>query len=174
MAKNHAAAEGGGGGEAAAVSHPHEEIQQKVAEYATFLRNVLRPDFDVLSQDVEATKQEIAEYNDLVDRLGKVQQRKQQSAMDGIVEERVDLGHEKVFCRATMDDPDHLYVHVGQGFHVELTIPEALEYVAKRVRFLSCDVLPYREAKVQKILDHIRSSEMILDQLQVELSRESS
>jgi len=147
------------------------EIQQKVDEYATFLRNVLRPDFDLLSNDVDATKQEIAEYEDLVDRLEKMQ--KKQSTMDD-KEERVDLGHQKVFCRATIDDPGHVYVHVGKGFHVELTIPEALEYIEKRVRLLSGDVLPYREAKVQKILAHIRSSEMILDQLHIELSRTAS
>ena len=37
----------------------------------------------------------------------------------------------------------------ARAFMWKLTIPEALKCVSKRVRFLSRDALPYRQAKVQ-------------------------
>jgi len=148
-----------------------QEIQEKVEECASFLRTVLRPDFDLLSRAVSETKQEIADYTDLKQRLEKLHQDKNAPAC--VDTNRVDLGHQKVFCRAIIDDYEHVYVHIGEGFHVELTIPEALEYLKKRINLLSSSVLPHRDAKVQKVLAHIQSSEMILDQLSKELAKSS-
>lgn len=148
-----------------------QEIRQKVEEYATFLRTVLRPDHDALLLAVNDTKREIAEYEELKERLETLQQSKDGNFSSVLDTERVDLGYEKVFCRAKLDNAEHIYVHVGKGFHVELTIPEALDYLNKRIRFLSREVLPYRESKVQKVLSHIQSSEIILDQLSTELTR---
>ena len=150
-----------------------QEIQLKVNEYATFLRQVLRPDYDALTRQVQDAQQEMAEYEDLRVRLEqqllvvKEQSRHPTSAGETVREEErlVDLGHQKVFCQAVIDDTEFVYVQVGNGFHVELTLPEALQYIAKRVHHLSCHVLPHREAKAKTVLTHIRSSEMILDQL---------
>jgi prefoldin subunit 5 len=147
------------------------EIQQKVEEYATFLRQVLRPDYEALARQAQETQQEIVEYEDL--RLGLERLLpKNNHAQDQDEEQRiVDLGHQKVFCAAVIENTEYVYVHVGKGFHVELTLPEALEYITRRLQLLSGDILPYREAKVQKVMTHIRSSELILDQLSIQMAK---
>jgi len=152
-----------------------QEIQEKVEEYATFLRTVLRPDYDSLCQALRETKQEIVEYEELRARLDKLQNHGEDASREAVLgdlTQRVDLGHQKVYCGATIDDnAKYVYVHVGMGFHVELSIPEALAYLEKRIMLLASKVLPYREAKIQHVLTHIQSSEMILDQLSNELAR---
>ena len=145
-------------------------------EYATFLRTVLRPDYDSLCQALREIKQEIVEYEELRARLDKLQNHGDagREAVLGDLTQRVDLGHQKVYyCDgATIDDnAEYVYVHVGMGFHVELSIPEALAYLEKRIVLLASKVLPYREAKIQHVLTHIQSSEMILDQLSNEMAR---
>jgi prefoldin subunit 5 len=77
----------------------------------------------------------------------------------------VDLGHNKVFCRASADDISTVFVNVGMGFHAELLIPEALVFVEKRIRFLQDQVLSRRVSRTKQVEQHILSSEAILDQL---------
>ena len=166
---------------AAAVVNP-EEIKQKLDEYSVFLRDVLRPDHEALLRLEQETRNEIAEYEDLRTRLNDLQSGGV-DAVDGVdVDARngvaaaanvvVDLGHQKVFSRATIDDTSRVFVHVGMGFHVELTVAEeALVYVQKRIAFLTRTVLPHRAAKSKAVLAHVQSTELILDQLSNELRR---
>lgn len=139
-----------------------EEIKQKLEEYSTFLRNVLRPDFDVLSAAEKETRMEIEEYKQLLMRL---------ENLAIIKPHLVDLGFNKVQCQATVDDSSKVFVHVGMGFHVELTMEEALAYVQKRIHFLSSQVLKHRSEKTRRVQEHIQSSTLILDQLSLELEK---
>lgn len=150
-----------------------EAIQRKLDEYSVFLRNVLRPDHEALSRLEQETRNEIAEYEDLQTRLNDLQSGSGSGSDDarGCVVDVVDLGHQKVFCRATIDDTSRVFVHVGMGFHAELTVPEALVYVQKRIEFLSRTVLPHRVAKSRTVLAHVQSTEQILDELSNELRR---
>ena len=142
-----------------------EEIKQKLEEYTKFLSKVLRPDYEALSRAEQDTRKEIAEYKDLQNRLNEHTKRGGISVMD------VDLGHRMVFCRATIDDCTTVFVHVGMGFHAELRIKEALVYVKKRIHFLTSQVLHHRAEKSKNVLEHIQSSERILDELSRELRR---
>lgn len=95
-------------------------------------KSVLRPDFEALSWAVQETKEEIAEYVDLRERLEKFQNDKDCVPVEA---NRVDLGYQKVFCRATINCTELLFVHIGMGFQVKLTMPEA-----QRLQFLSREV----------------------------------
>lgn len=78
---------------------------------------------------------------------------------------RSDCGEEHETCA---DQVGGSALHGGDstGVLAEVVMgQEVLQYIAKRVHHLSCHVLPHREAKAKTVLTHIRSSEMILDQL---------
>ena len=76
----------------------------------------------------------------------------------------VDLGHGTLFCNA-VGELDTIYVHVGMGFHVEMTVTEAIAFVKKRLSFLETNVLKRKEAQVREITDHIVTASAILDEL---------
>lgn len=142
-----------------------EDIKLKLDEYTAFLREVLHPDLEALLMSEQAIRNEISEYEDLHARLKNLGNGALLSVVD------VDLGHQKVFCRATIEDASRAYVHVGLGFHAELTMEEALIFVVNRIDFLSRQVLPHRSLKCKEVLAHVHSSERILDELSSELRR---
>jgi prefoldin subunit 5 len=143
------------------------EEMLKLEEYSKFMSEVLGPDYIAYSRAEEETRNEILAYQDLEKRLQEMR-----SSSAGQAElDVVDLGHRKVFCRATIDDTSTVFVHVGMGFHAELSIEEALVYVTKRVNYLTGHVLPHRAAKSKTVLAHIQSSERILDELANDLRR---
>jgi prefoldin subunit 5 len=147
-----------------AVSEQAADMKEKMAEYSKFLRNVLRPDYQRASREEAKTREEISEYKDLLHRLSALE--------DGMAKhDMVDLGFEKVFCKAAVDNSSNVFVNVGMGFHVELTSNEARIAVEKRIRFLHDDLLKKQSEKSTIILSHIRSSETLLDQLGRELVR---
>lgn len=127
-------------------------------EYLEFVENVLRPDLKKALQAEEVTKQEIRDYEDLGEKLATLQ------ASSFSLLPLVDLGHEKVFCKAQVQDTSLVFVHVGMGFHVQLSHDEAIVYVKRRIKLLN-DVLAFKTKQTQKIRDHIQSFQNILDQL---------
>jgi prefoldin subunit 5 len=144
-----------------------EEIHQKMSEYSTFLDKVLRPELQSAESASRKVKTEIEEYNELGLRLKKLAKDKPSQ-----LESMVDLGHKTIFCNAVAK-VDSIFVHVGMGFHAELTIPEAIAFVDKRISFLENDSLSGKERKVTKVEDHIVSAGGILSELERELQRAS-
>jgi prefoldin subunit 5 len=141
------------------------DLKAQFDEYVQFVRDRLRPDHEALVQAEREVEKEIREYEDLVNRLNELSQNEDNKMME------VDLGYGKVFCRAKMDDiaPRVVFVHVGMGFHVELTFQEALQWIPKRIIYLGETVLAHRRSKTKKVWMHLQSSERILDELSVEL-----
>lgn len=139
-----------------------EDLTRKLEEYSKFMSQVLSPDYAALSLAAQDTRNEIAAYKDLEKRLKDLN-----SSGPFVVD--VDLGHGKVLCRATIDDTSAFFVHVGMGFHTELSTEEALVYVEKRIKLLSSQVLQHRVAKSERVRAHIQSTERILDELSNEL-----
>ena len=150
-----------------------ETIQHKVEEYSAFVNQVLRPDLNFLERAEQETQQEIQEYHQLRQQLQneKVAMRDDADALTNSRTMMVDLGHRKVYCQAKIDDASMVYVHVGMGFHVELTIPEAMAFCDQRIAYLQRDVLTQKQAKRKKVQDHLQSAEAILDQLCLEMKR---
>ena len=146
-----------------------EEIDKKVEEYSKFVKDTLRPDLlRAISQEQE-TATEISDYQELKQRL---EEMIESDVSVNRLMSKVDLGHEKVYCRANITDASRVFVHVGIGFHAELLLSEAIAFVDKRITFLE-SVLRYRSAKSTEIKDHVNASELILDGLINEKKRMS-
>ena len=107
-----------------------EEIKQKMEDYATFVGSVLRPDLLRCQARQETVQSEIDEYEELLCKLAELKGKTS-------YENTVDLAHEAVFCRAVADSVDRIYIHIGMGFHAELTVSEAEIFTKKRITFLT-------------------------------------
>jgi prefoldin subunit 5 len=141
------------------------DIGNKVEEYTTFVGSRLRPELERAEQSRKETRDEISGYKDLEGRLRHFKENKVTN-----YESTVDLGFQMISCNAT-GNATKLYVHVGMGFHVEMTIEEAITFVRKRVNFLENDVLKRKERKVRETTDHIVVASSILEELTREMER---
>ena len=146
------------------MTSTNAEIQQKITEYSGFVEQVLRPQLEVAEKERLKAKTTIEEYKDLQKQLYDWK-----NEANRRLETLVDLGYKTIYCRAVAENVNMIYVHVGMGFHVELQIPEALEFVEKRIKFLEEDVLSGKEKKVTQVSDHIQSANIILDKLESEM-----
>ena len=138
-------------------SSPQEEdTLAKVEEYTRFLDNVLRPELLEAKRQLEETQTEIQEYEQLRTTL---KEQLPETTM-------VDLGYQAVRCQARIESPQTIFVHVGLGFHVEMDIPQALEFVDQRISFLKANPLEQRQKRYSQVGDHVQSSMNILSELE--------
>lgn len=150
-------------------THAPQELRRKVEEYANFLEQTLKPQLEAAVEAREETENDIDEYGTLSKTL--VEYRRQLSENAGNderppkTESIVDLGHGEIYCKACIEDPARVFVHAGMGFHVELTLGEAIEFVQKRIKFLRGEVLELRARRAKTIAGHVEDSLHILQQL---------
>jgi prefoldin subunit 5 len=151
------------------------DVEIKFEEYAKFVRDILRPDYEICRQAEQEIRMEIQDYTDLTIRISNDLKNK---GTETKILMDVDLGYGKVTCRAEvigtnarLPNQGTIYLHVGMGFHVEYTWDEASVYIQKRIKYLNDIALPHRISKTKKVLSHLQSSERILDELSHELQR---
>lgn len=142
-----------------------EEIAEKVEEYSRFVSEKLRPELERAEKSRGETMAEMSEYNGLLEQL-KGFQKEEKSEVEALV----NLGHETIYCNA-VGKLEMIHVHVGMGFHVEMTISEAIRFVQLRLTFLKNDVLAKKEVRVYDITEHIIAASAILDGLNQQLHR---
>lgn len=138
-------------------------VVNKVEVYSNFVASRLRPELDLAEQSRKETKDEISGYKDLEGRLRYFKENEVTE-----YESTVDLGYRTISCSA-IGSATKIHVHVGMGFHVEMTIEEAIRFVKKRMNFLENDVLKRKERKVRETTDHIIVASSILDELKGEM-----
>lgn len=143
-----------------------EDIVEKMEEYSQFVTQKLRPELERAEKSRDETRREMKEYDDLFQRLTGF---KKEAIKE--INTVVDLGHGTLFCNAR-GELDSIYVHVGMGFHVQMTIAEAIPFVKRRLTFLETNVLKRKEAQVREITDHIVTASTILDELTQQVHRD--
>jgi len=144
-----------------------DELRNKLEEYSNFIDKTLHPQLQKAVSSREEVEAEIAEYQELRDKIGFLQSRKRESQQP--LESLVDLGHKTAYCRAIVDDPQTIFVHVGMGFHAEFTLEEAIAFIDKRLQFLENRVLSDRLKKAKTVASHLESSLLILETLAKEV-----
>jgi len=135
------------------------ELREKLKEYSTFLDSTLYPELKRTVAAREEAEAEIKEYQELYDKLGVLQNRN--APLDAMV----NLGHELVYCKAEVEDPSTVFVDVGKGFFVELTVEQALPVIEKRITFLQKEILAKRVQDANRVASHLESSLMIVEAL---------
>ena len=181
-----------------ASTNEEDMIRSKIVEYSGFINNVLLPEKKTLELEYQKIQTEINEYQDLQNEISNLlcndNNRSSESTSDGdssnndietkkiaaatttsesVMTTKVDLGYETIYCDAVVSEPNSIYVHVGMGFHIELTLVEAIEFVKKRISYLQKGSLQTKKVKLQEVTSHIDESRKILFQLDRELQQMS-
>jgi prefoldin subunit 5 len=152
-------------------------LHQQLSEYATLVDRVLKPQLLEAERAAQHVQQEMQDYQELQQTLQDKQQRQEEEndhtdtrSSNNMM---VDLGYQTVFCNATIVKPNDttpsLFVHVGMGFHVAMSVLEAIEFCRKRIHYLQNSKLKPRTEKMTEIQEHIQSATMLLIQLQQEM-----
>ena len=115
-----------------------KDIASKVAQYETFLNETLRTDLKNTLTLRDKIYQEQAEYLALRNSINAV---KLADLVPGEpLKTKVDLGC-NFYCQARVADPTKIFVAVGLGFFLELSLDEALEFIKKKDTELSKEAI---------------------------------
>ncbi|KAL9186948.1 hypothetical protein ACHAXT_010668 [Thalassiosira profunda] len=147
------------------------DIQNQLAAYGSFLTTTLRPRLQAAVAAREETEGEISEYAALRGKLLQIEQ-DLDSASDPPTKEMnalVDLAHGAVYCNAAIPNPRTVYVNVGFGFHVEMTLPEAVAFIDRRIDYLDKDVLTHRSEAAAAIAKDVERALELLEEAGGEL-----
>ena len=115
-----------------------KDIASKVAQYETFLNETLRTDLKNTLTLRDKIYQEQAEYLALRNSINAI---KLADLVTGEpLKTKVDLGC-NFYCQARVADPTKIFVSVGLGFFLELSLDEALEFIKKKDKELSKEAI---------------------------------
>lgn len=107
---------------------------EKITKFEEFLNEKLRSDLRQVLNSRESVYSDIAEYLQLRNVIEKLRQEDQFQNKD--VKAMVDIGV-NFYVQALVPDVSRVYVAVGFGFFVEFTLPEALDFIDKKVNQLT-------------------------------------
>lgn len=120
-------------------------IDEKVLQYETFIDETLKRDLQRVLDQRDGVYEKIAQYLQLKNTIECLQESGSQS-----LKTEVDLGC-NFYVQAHVQDSSRIFVAVGYGFFVELTLPEALKFIEKKTRQLTIytDELTRDAAKIK-------------------------
>ncbi|XP_066472133.1 protein UXT [Tiliqua scincoides] len=108
-----------------------EQVQRKVLQYEAFISDVLQRDLQKVLEQREEVYEKIAQYLQLKNVIMRVQETGAQELTT-----QVDLGC-NFYVNAEVPETSTIFVALGYGFFVELTLPEALAFIEKKNKLLT-------------------------------------
>lgn len=129
------------------MSAASEDIPDKVLEYEKFINEVLRKDLEKVLETRDLIFSQVAEYLQLRTTIEKIQETGYEHEE---LKTKVDLGC-NFYAQANVPDPSRIFVQVGFGFFVELTLSEALAFIEKKTKHLTqySEKLTHDSAKIK-------------------------
>mmetsp|Transcript_28367 Transcript_28367/g.59135 ORF Transcript_28367/g.59135 Transcript_28367/m.59135 type:complete len:167 (+) Transcript_28367:186-686(+) len=150
------------------------ELRSKIAEYGNFISRTLQPQLQTAVEAREETEAEISEYAQLQGKLRQIEKAividpNTKSKSVASINTIVDISHAAVYCKASISNPRTIYVNVGFGFHIEMTLPEAILFVDRRMEYLGRDVLNHRSEVAMTVAKDVENALELLKELGEEL-----
>lgn len=133
---------------------------EKIQQYEHFLSNVLRQDLKEELERRDKLFEDIANHSQLKQTIDCILL----ANCDEGLRTQVDLGS-NFYVQAHVPDVSHIYVNVGLGIHIELTLEEAQTFIDKRLKILNKKVQQSTK-KSAKIKGDIKYVYELLKQLQ--------
>ena len=112
-----------------------DNIQEKVKKYETFLNDQLRPDLKSVLEDRDKIYEDISEYSALKNSIEAILQSASDDVLPKPLKIKTDLGS-NFYVRANVPNPENIFLDVGLGFFLELSLSEALAFIEKKVKLL--------------------------------------
>ncbi|CAG8454883.1 2891_t:CDS:2 [Ambispora gerdemannii] len=105
-------------------------ISKKIAQYESFLNDKLKPDLKKTLDLRDAVYDQITEYLKLKTQIRVITENQLTE-----LKTMVDLGT-NFYVQAKVPDTMYIFVNVGFGFHVQLTLVEAIEFIDRKEKVL--------------------------------------
>ena len=155
-------------------------LRGQITEYSNFINRTLRPQLQKAVDEREETEAEISEFLQLQTKLKLLVERDTRKKMESTnnnnnntlfpIDTIVDICHGAVYCNATIPNPRTIYIDIGLGFHVEMTLHEAIIYINKRVDHIEKNVLKYRVKVATTVAKDVENAIKLMEELGVELA----
>ena len=140
----------------------HNELRGRLTEYSNFVSQKLQPQLRDVVEARETTEAEISEYIQLQDKIRQIETVVEAEAPSSPLDVVADIAHASVFCNTRIPNPRIIFMNIGFGFHVEMKLKEASQFIGKRIRYLKEDVLKHHsEAKNRLEVDLASALELI-------------
>lgn len=110
-----------------------KDVGDKILKYEQFLNDKLLPDLKAVFEERDKLYTEQAEFLALQNSIDAIKAAKLREGEP--LKVQTDLGC-NFYVNARVSDPSKIFVEVGLGFHLELTLDEALQFIDKRVTLL--------------------------------------
>ncbi|KAG5838875.1 protein UXT [Anguilla anguilla] len=139
------------------------DINEKVLQYETFIDEVLKRDLQRVLEQRDGVYEKIAQYLQLKNTIESLQE----SGCKDLKTE-VDLGC-NFYVQAHVQDSSRIFVAVGYGFFVELTLPEALKFIEKKTSQLTTYTDAFTKdaakikANIRMVLEGLRELQGLAD-----------
>lgn len=145
------------------------ELRGKITEYGNFIAKTLQPQLQTAVDAREETEAEISEYAQLQNKVRRLEKsidaNQKSDSNDASINTLVDIAHATVYCNATISNPRTIYVGIGFGFHVEMTLPEATAFIDKRINYLEVDVLKHRCEAAARVAKDVENALELLEEM---------
>ncbi|XP_053390722.1 protein UXT-like [Mercenaria mercenaria] len=138
------------------------EFSSKVLEYERFVNEKLKEDLRLILEQRDKTYGQIAEYLQLKTTIEKIKESKQTEGL----KTKVDIGC-NFYVQANVPDSSRIYVFIGFGFFLEMTLDEALKFIGKRTKLLNehtdrlTDDAAKVKANIRLVLEGLRELQQI-------------
>lgn len=106
--------------------------REKLEKYEHFLNNVLREDLRLVLENRDKLYEDIAAHSQLKQVIDCINEVPHEEGL----RTQVDLGS-NFYVQSHVPDVSRIYVNVGLGFHLELTLQEALTFIDKKLEILN-------------------------------------
>ena len=123
-------------------------LQDKVLKYENFLNDQLRPDLKTCLEQRDTLYEENAEYLALKNSIEAIKASNLPKGQP--LKTKVDLGS-NFYAKASVPNPEVLFVDVGLGFFLEMTYDEALDFIGQKTKLLDqkAEVLTKESSKIK-------------------------
>jgi prefoldin alpha subunit len=111
-------------------------IPKKVEIYEQFLNEKLRNDLKTVLNEREQFFSEIAEYMQIKNTVENIVQTAQSTNDVVELKTKVDLGC-NFYLNAVVQDPSRIFIAIGYGFFLEMTLQEAVKFIDKKIKILT-------------------------------------
>ncbi|XP_018087963.1 protein UXT-like [Xenopus laevis] len=125
------------------------ELEQKVQRYESFVWDTLHVDLRKVLESRDAVYEKISQYLQVKNVIERLQELPPEA-----LHTQVDLGC-NFFVNAEVPDFSKIFLALGFGFYLELTLPEALKFIERKNKMLT-DISNTLSRDAASIKAHIR------------------
>ncbi|KAG4105282.1 Prefoldin alpha-like protein [Neocallimastix lanati (nom. inval.)] len=133
-----------------------KDIETQILKYEKFVNDTLKPKLKNELDLRDKIYDEISEYSKLNTKIEFIKENNLKK-----LRTKVDLGS-NFYVNAEIDDTEYIFMNIGYGFHAQLKLDEAQQYIEKKTTLLEKKAEKHSE-EIAKIKSHIK---LVLETIQ--------